>query len=148
MVPSPGILLSVFSPVILVSKLFFPPGCGGVSAISMSGSIHCIISVSYTHLDVYKRQECHQSWDAWGSQNDDKHTLPGYLTLTTEESKELTQIKTKLANYSDEMVYRFIFGEEDLETGWDGFVAQLKGLGSERGEEINAAAYARYEGRD
>ena len=96
----------------------------------------------------YALEECHQSWDAWGSQNDDKHTLPGYLTLTTEESKELTQIKTKLANYSDEMVYRFIFGEEDLETGWDGFVAQLKDLGSERGEEINAAAYARYEARE
>ena len=86
--------------------------------------------------------------DAWGTKNDDKHTLPGYLTLTTEESKELTQIKTKLANYSDEMVYRFIFGEEDLESGWDGFVAQLKELGSERAEEINAAAYARYEARE
>ena len=96
----------------------------------------------------YALEECHQSWDAWGTKNDDKHTLPGYLTLTTEESKELTQIKTKLANYSDEMVYRFIFGEEDLESGWDGFVAQLKELGSERAEEINAAAYARYEARE
>ncbi|MFR9234263.1 MAG: extracellular solute-binding protein [Eisenbergiella massiliensis] len=96
----------------------------------------------------YALEECHQSWDAWGTKNDDKHTLPGYLTLTTEESKELTQIKTKLANYSDEMVYRFIFGEEDLESGWDGFVAQLKELGSERAEEINAAAYSIYEARE
>ena len=46
------------------------------------------------------------------------------------------------------MDYRFIFGEEDLESGWDGFVAQLKELGSERAEEINAAAYARYEARE
>ena len=60
----------------------------------------------------------------------------------------MTQIKTKLSNYSDEMVYRFIFGEEDLESGWDGFVAQLKELGSERGEEIYKAAYDRYLARD
>lgn len=96
----------------------------------------------------YSPAECHQSWDAWGKQNDNAHTLPKYLTLSTEESKEVTQIKTKLSNYSDEMVYRFIFGEEDLESGWDGFVAQLKELGSERGEEIYKAAYDRYLARD
>ena len=96
----------------------------------------------------YSLEECHQSWDAWSKQNDSTHCLPKYLTLTTDESKELTQIKTKLANYSDEMVYRFIFGEEDLDSGWDNFVAQCKNLGSERGEEINKAAYDRYEVRD
>ena len=96
----------------------------------------------------YSDEECHQSWDAWGKQNDNAHRLPSYLTLTTEESQEVTDIKTKLSNYSDEMVYRFIFGEEDLESGWDGFVAQLKELGSERAEEIYKAAYDRYEARD
>lgn len=92
----------------------------------------------------YSLEECHQSWDAWGKQNDGAHCLPRYMTLTTEESKELTQIKTKLANYSDEMVYRFIFGEADLDTEWDAFVEECKNLGSERGEEINKAAYDRY----
>ncbi|MCI9096447.1 MAG: extracellular solute-binding protein [Lachnospiraceae bacterium] len=96
----------------------------------------------------YSLDECHQSWDAWGKQNDNAYVLPKYLTLTTEESKEVTQIKTKLANYSDELVYRFIFGEEDIDSSWDGFVAQLKELGSERGEEIYKAAYDRYLARD
>lgn len=96
----------------------------------------------------YSLEECHQSWDAWGKQNDGAYSLPAYLTLTTDESKELTQIKTKLSNYSDEMVYRFIFGEEDIDSSWDGFVEQLKTLGSERAEEINKAAYDRYQARD
>ena len=96
----------------------------------------------------YSLEECHQSWDAWGKQNDNAHVLPKYLTLTTEESKEVTQIKTKLANYSDELVYRFIFGEEDIDSSWDDFVAQLKELGSERAEEIYKAAYDRYLARD
>ena len=92
----------------------------------------------------YSLDECHQSWDAWGAQNDGAHCLPRYMTLTTDESKELTQIKSKLANYSDEKVYRFIFGEADLDAEWDEFVKQCKELGSERGEEINKAAYDRY----
>lgn len=92
----------------------------------------------------YSLEECHQSWDAWGTQNDSAHCLPKHMTLSTEESKELTQIKSKLANYSDEMVYRFIFGEADLDTEWETFVAECKKLGSERAEEINKAAYDRY----
>lgn len=96
----------------------------------------------------YSLEECHQSWDAWMTGNDNAHRLPNYLTLTVDESKELTQITTKLSNYSDEKVYRYIFGEEDLESEWDGFVEELKNLGSERAEEIYKTAYDRYEARD
>ncbi len=92
----------------------------------------------------YSEAECHQSWDAWGKQNDGAHVLPRYLTLTVEESEELTRIKQDLANYSDEMVYKFIFGQEDIDAQWDTFVAELERLGSTRGEEINKQAYDRY----
>ncbi len=92
----------------------------------------------------YSLDECHQSWAAWGTNNDAAYRLPIYLTYTIDESKELADIKTKLSNYSDEKVYRFIFGEESLDTEWDSFVSELKDLGSERGEEICKAAYDRY----
>lgn len=92
----------------------------------------------------YSEAECHQSWDAWGKQNDGAYNLPRYLTLTTAESEELTRIKQDLANYSDEMVYKFIFGQEDIDANWDAFVAELERLGSTRGEEINKEAYDRY----
>lgn len=92
----------------------------------------------------YSEAECHQSWDAWGNQNDGAYNLPRYLTLTTAESEELTRIKQDLANYSDEMVYKFIFGQEDIDANWDAFVAELERLGSKRGEEINKEAYDRY----
>ncbi|MCM1214607.1 MAG: extracellular solute-binding protein [Lachnospiraceae bacterium] len=92
----------------------------------------------------YSEAECHQSWDAWGKQNDGDWNLPRYLTLTTAESEELTRIKQDLANYSDEMVYKFIFGQEDIDANWDAFVAELERLGSTRGEEINKEAYNRY----
>jgi len=96
----------------------------------------------------YSLDECHQSWDAWGKQNSDEHKLPKYLTFTKEEDDELNEIKNKLSNYSDEMVYRFIFGESNLDTEWNGFVEELKNLGCERAEEIYEAASKRYELRD
>lgn len=54
---------------------------------------------------------------------------------------------TKLDNYSDEMVYKFIFGEASIENEWDSFVDTLKSLGSEKAEEIYKAAYDRYQAR-
>lgn len=86
-------------------------------------------------------EECHQSW---------MHvrmiaTLPGYLTMTTEESKERHR-SSKLT--TPMKWYTALFWRGRSGTGWDGFVAQLKDLGSERGEEINADAYARYEARE
>ncbi len=95
----------------------------------------------------YSLPECHQSWDAWMTNNDSAHQIPNYLTFTVDESQELNSIKNKLSNYSDEMVYKFIFGEEDLDSEWDAFEQQLIDLGSERAEEIYKTAYDRYESR-
>lgn len=87
------------------------------------------------------------SWPIWQRDNDNAWRMPAWLTLTTEESGEVADIKTKLDNYSDEMVYKFIFGEASIENDWNTFVDTLKGLGSERAEEIYKAAYDRYQDR-
>lgn len=87
------------------------------------------------------------SWPIWQRDNDNAYRLPTWLTLSTEESEEVTAIKSKLDNYSDEMVYKFIFGEVSIEDEWPTFVETLKGLGSERAEEIYKAAYDRYQER-
>lgn len=87
------------------------------------------------------------SWPIWQRDNDNAWRLPAWLTLTTEESSEVADIKAKLDNYSDEMVYKFIFGEASIENEWDSFVDTLKSLGSEKAEEIYKAAYDRYQAR-
>ena len=86
-------------------------------------------------------------WPIWQRDNDNAWRLPAWLTLTTEESSEVADIKAKLDNYSDEMVYKFIFGEASIENEWDSFVDTLKSLGSEKAEEIYKAAYDRYQAR-
>lgn len=94
----------------------------------------------------YNLPENEQAWEAWLTNNGNAGVLPSYLTLTVDESKELTSIQTKLSNYSDEMVYKFIFGEVSLDE-FDTFVQTLKELGSERAEEIYQQAYDRYVSR-
>ena len=84
------------------------------------------------------------SWPIWAKNNDNAWRLPTWISLTTEEANEMASIKTKMNNYADEMVYKFIFGEESIEDEWPTFVQTLKDLGSERGEEIYQAAYDRY----
>lgn len=91
----------------------------------------------------YDLPEDLQAWEAWHTNNNNEGRLSNYLTLSVEESKELTSIQTKLSNYSDEMVYKFIFGEVSLDK-FDTFVETLKELGSERAEEIYQQAYDRY----
>lgn len=84
-----------------------------------------------------------QVWEAWATKNDNKQQIPSVVTMTVDESKEFTEIKTRMDNYADEMVYKFIFGEESLDK-FDEFVAQLNELGAERAIEIKQAAYDRY----
>ena len=87
------------------------------------------------------------SWENWKNANDGDYVLPKYLTLSVEESQEITKIKQKIANYSDEMVYNFIFGEADIDKEWDGFVTELNNLGAEEAATIYQAAVDRYNAR-
>ncbi|ODR43331.1 extracellular solute-binding protein [Eisenbergiella tayi] len=87
------------------------------------------------------------SWAIWQNNNDNAWRLPAWLTLSTEEAGEVADIKAKLNNYSDEMVYKFIFGEASIDNEWDTFVKTLKDLGSERAEAVYKDAYDRYQSR-
>ena len=66
--------------------------------------------------------------------------------MNVDESREYTDIMSKINNYAEEQVYSFIFGETSLEQ-FDAFVEQLKNLGIERACEIKQAAYDRYMAR-
>ena len=87
-----------------------------------------------------------QIWEAWATRNDNHDKMPHVMTMTTDESREFTEIKTKMDNYADEMVYKFIFGEEPLDK-FDEFVATLESLGSARAIELQQQAYDRFQAR-
>lgn len=98
--------------------------------------------------DMMERQQYNipqnmQIWEAWATDNCMDSKVPSLITMTTDESREFTEIKSKMDNYADEMVYKFIFGDAPLDE-FDGFVAQLKTLGADRACEIQQAAYDRF----
>lgn len=65
------------------------------------------------------------------------------ITLTTEESQELATMLTLINDYREEMLVKFIMGQEPLEN-YPEFVERLEELGVDRVLEIYQAACDRY----
>ncbi|BCJ94363.1 sugar ABC transporter substrate-binding protein [Anaerocolumna cellulosilytica] len=55
---------------------------------------------------------------------------------SADESEQLNLISTPLMDYIDTMILKFITGQEDLQTGWDNYVAQCEANGSTRYTEL------------
>lgn len=83
------------------------------------------------------------NWEAWATNNTDEDKIPSLITMSTDESREYTEIMSRVNNYVQEQVYAFIFGERSFDD-YDEFTAQIESLGIERACEIQQAAYDRY----
>ncbi len=68
------------------------------------------------------------------------------ITQTPEEADELSSMITNINSYHEEMVIKFIMGQESLDN-YDNFVEQLKSYGVERVIELKQAALDRYNAR-
>ena len=68
------------------------------------------------------------------------------VSMTTEEASELATMNSLINDYRDEMMVKFIMGQESLDN-LSKFTEQLKNLGVERAIEIYQAAYDRYQAR-
>ncbi len=81
----------------------------------------------------------------WSNTDEAKYMLPP-VTATPEESTELARIMNQIDTYREEMVIKFIFGQEPLDN-FDKYLAQMKKLGIDRAIEIKEAALKRYKAR-
>ena len=82
------------------------------------------------------------SIETWGSQ-DASWNIPDNLSLTAAEATELNDIMVNITTLRDEMVPKFIMGQEPLSKYAD-FVTQIQGMNLERATEIQTAALKRY----
>ena len=101
--------------------------------------------------DMMERQQYYlpqqlANWESWVTRNSDADKIPSLVTMNVDESREYSDIMSKVNNYAEEQVYSFIFGEKPIEE-FDAFVEHIKGLGIERACEIKQAAYDRYVAR-
>ena len=69
------------------------------------------------------------------------------LALTTMQAAEVTELRLAITDYVAQMTAEFVLGRQDLDAGWDNFVATLESLGINRVAEIYQVAYdAQYGG--
>jgi putative aldouronate transport system substrate-binding protein len=84
--------------------------------------------------------------EIWGQTEAEKHMLAQNITATPEESEDLAAIMSEVNTYRDEMVIKFITGQESIDN-FDEFQAQLQKMGIERAIEIKQAGLDRYNAR-
>ena len=65
------------------------------------------------------------------------------LIYTAEELAERSDIINAIDPYVKQMRYEFICGKKSIDSGWDSYIKELKGLNIDRLVEINNAAYTR-----
>lgn len=65
------------------------------------------------------------------------------LVFTTDELSERSDIINAIDPYVKQQRYDFITGKKNIDSGWDAYIKELKGLNVDRLNEINNAAYDR-----
>ena len=83
-----------------------------------------------------------EAQEIWLSNIDDAYVLPD-ISMTEDESNELSSIYSDLSTMVSEKLIRFIIGDEPL-SSWDAFVADMKAMDAERCVEIYQTALDRY----
>lgn len=73
-----------------------------------------------------------------------KTDLVPALSLTIEESSEMSIMKTDLVNFIEEVTDKMMAGKLNLDSDWDKYIEQLEKLNYKRYEEIYNNAYKRY----
>ena len=67
------------------------------------------------------------------------------VSYTAEQSEARAQLQTDVNNYISTMKVQFITGEKDIDTEWDGYMAELKKMGLEDLLKIEQEAYDDYQ---
>ena len=75
-----------------------------------------------------------------------KESIPPVL-FTDDESKELSTLQTALQDYVLQQQARWVTNQGDIESEWEGYLAQLETMGVERYIQIYQDATNRYYGK-
>ncbi len=81
----------------------------------------------------------------WAENNMEDHLMP-LITPTIEEQSEVSNLRSELDTYVQEMTLKFIIGQESLDK-WDEYVANVEKFGLERLMELYKGAISRYNKR-
>lgn len=102
----------------------------------------CGVMLQKAFWDYYtpKQQEV---MDFWSSQVEYDRSVPGYVTLNTEETTNYNAIVSDILSYAESELTKFLFGERDF-SEWDAFTAELEAMGINDAIAIYQGAYDRF----
>ncbi len=79
----------------------------------------------------------------WDYNFDNTWSMPE-VAVTQEESEDYAPIYNDVNTYASEMCLKFITGVEDIDAGWDAYLAELENFGLAEMLAVQQAALARY----
>ena len=80
-------------------------------------------------LEVVLLEETRVAYEPYARSIDD---LIPPLAFTPAQAAEVTELRLGVIDYVAQMTAEFVLGRQDLDAGWDNFVATLEGLGINR----------------
>lgn len=124
-----------------------PDGLGAMNALRAYGALN---GMPYVHTVPYRvglypeelRDMAESTYQAWSDVAEYESIT---LTFTPEESSTIVQYGTDIDTYVDEMVLKYIYGIESLDT-FDDFVSQVESMNVAAVLECYQAAYDRMMG--
>lgn len=87
-----------------------------------------------------KSYDCLATWTA---SNDGSYVMPN-ITFTSDETYSLSGLQGELATYVSEYALRVICGQEDLDSSWDAYIANIEALNYEEIQSIYQTALDRF----
>ncbi len=96
-------------------------------------------------LQYYAEDAQKKALEAWTDNNAKNYKLPR-ITINAEDTGEYSSLRSELETYRDEMIIKFIRGEEPLDN-FDNYLATLNSMGVERVTEIIQNAVTEYNSR-
>ena len=97
-------------------------------------------------LSQYDLPEHRENWKVWSEGVSDEKLVPGGVSLTSDESRTVSEVMTEIKTYMSELALKIICGEASLED-WDAAVANLDGMGIQKAIDAEQAALDRFNAR-
>lgn len=123
-----------------------PDGNSVKSMFTYYGTFNFCTYNDWTREAITLSDDCMSCLDLWATCGDKDYVMPN-VTLNTEESETYGAIFSNVNTHVSEMTLRFINGTDDIDAGWDEYVAQVEGMGIQKVIDCYQAAYERYEAR-
>lgn len=104
------------------------------------------IAVENRNWFSYTEEQTQAMTDIWFNSQDGTYTMPP-VSLTTDETEEISGIEIDIETYVEECTVKFIIGDMDIETQWEEYTSKLAEMGIDTCVEVYQAALERFNNR-